>query len=248
MFTDSSTEINQFQKKSLRDGVFDLLHQRIVAGKYSPGEWLRQEEISTQIGVSQTPVREALDLLVSVGLAERVPYRGVRVPELTHQDIADAYFLRLILESTAARLAALNASQDSIEHMRGLLEQTKSLITLEDMSQHRQLNKSFHLSIAEAGGVFLLGKIYEMVSNVFPDWRLYEYMFRHPELLETSLNREYQEHETILDAIAAHDADLAAEKAANHIQNLGKELVAYLGIPVELLHEKEIQIYPILGT
>ena len=105
-----------------------------------------------------------------------------------------------------------------------LVEQTKSLITLEDMSQHRQLNKSFHLSIAESGGVFLLGKIYEMVSNVFPDWRLYEYMFRHPELLETSLNREYLEHKTILDAIAAHDADLAAEKAANHIQNLGKEL------------------------
>jgi len=242
MLTDSSTEIDLVRKKSLRDEVFDLLHQRIVAGKYSPGEWLRQEDISTQIGVSQTPVREALDLLVSVGLAERVPYRGVHVPELTNHDIIDAYVLRLILESVAARLAALNASQESIKDIYDLVERTKSLVTLEDMSHHRQLNKTFHLAIAEASSVFLLGKIHEMVSNVFPDWRLYEYLFRHPELLETSLDREYQEHKTIIDAIAAHDPDRASEKATHHIQNLGKELVEYLGISTELLHQKEGQI------
>ena len=63
-----STQGEWVRKRSLKEEVFDLLHQRIVAGKYSPGEWLRQEDISSQLGVSQTPVREALDLLVSVGL------------------------------------------------------------------------------------------------------------------------------------------------------------------------------------
>jgi DNA-binding GntR family transcriptional regulator len=61
------------RKKSLKDEVFELLHNRIITGEYSSGEWLRQEEISTQLGVSQTPVREALDRLVSEGLAERTP-------------------------------------------------------------------------------------------------------------------------------------------------------------------------------
>ena len=89
------------QRRSLRDEVFQFLHRRIVAGKYAPGEWLRQEDISTQLGVSQTPVREALDLLVSTGLAERVPYRGVRVLQLTTQEIVEAYVMRLVLESAA---------------------------------------------------------------------------------------------------------------------------------------------------
>jgi len=245
---DTNAEGGLVQKKSLRDGVFDLLHQRIVEGRYSPGEWLRQEEISTQLGVSQTPVREALDLLVSAGLAERVPYRGVRVPELTKENIVDAYILRLILENAAVRLAALNASPERIAELISLVEKTRPLVTLDDLSLHRQLNKQFHLSIAEGSGFFLLSKLYEMVSNLFPDWRLYEYMFRHPELLAASLNGEYHEHKAIADAIADRNADLAASQAIIHIQNLGKELVEFLGIPIELLKDREIQVKAILGS
>jgi DNA-binding GntR family transcriptional regulator len=248
LLLDTNAEGELVQKKSLRDGVFDLLHQRIVAGRFSPGEWLRQEEISTQLGVSQTPVREALDLLVSAGLAERVPYRGVRVPELTNENIVDAYILRLILENAAVRLAALNASQERIVEMISLVEQTRPLVTLDDLSLQRRLNKKFHASIAESGGVFLMSKLYEMVSNLFPDWRLYEYMFRHPELLETSLAREYREHKAIVDAVAAHNAELAAEAAIMHIHNLGTELVDFLGIPIDLLKEKETQIKSMLGS
>ncbi len=247
MLYDANVEAELVQKKSLRDGVFDLLHQRIVAGRYSPGEWLRQEEIAIQLGVSQTPVREALDLLVSAGLAERVPYRGVRVTELTHQNIIDAYVLRLVLENAAVRLAALNASGERIRGLIALVDQTKSLNTLDDLSFQRRLNKRFHQSIAEGSGITMMSKLYEMVSNLFPDWRLYEYLFRHPELLATSLKREYQEHKAIADAIAARDADLAARQAIVHIQNLGKELVDFLGISVELLKEKEKQVKSMLG-
>ena len=59
--------------KPLRDEIYDALHRQIIAGKYGPGDWLRQEDIANQMGVSMTPVREALDLLVAKGLAERVP-------------------------------------------------------------------------------------------------------------------------------------------------------------------------------
>src|SRR5258706_14235719 len=83
--------------KPLKEELFDALHRQIIAGKYGPGDWLRQEEIASQMGVSMTPVREALDLLVSAGLAERVPYRGVRVREMTTKDVADGYGLRVIV-------------------------------------------------------------------------------------------------------------------------------------------------------
>ncbi|MGZ6316095.1 MAG: GntR family transcriptional regulator, partial [Anaerolineales bacterium] len=81
-------------RKPLKEEVFDVLHGRIIAGQYSAGEWLRQEEISSLLGVSMTPVREALDLLVSAGLAERVPYRGVRILEPSPKEILNSYGLR----------------------------------------------------------------------------------------------------------------------------------------------------------
>lgn len=233
-------------KRSLKDSVFDLLHERIVAGKYSPGEWLRQEDIAVQLKVSQTPVREALDLLVSVGLAERVPYRGVRVPERTAEEIVDAYVLRLILESAAARMAALNFTPEGLQALESIVERTRGLITLDDMSTQRQLNKRFHLSIAEASGNNQMSKLYEMISNQFPDWRLYEYMFRHPELLEVDLRREYHEHCAIYLALAARDPEESARQVVIHIRNLRPELVKYLGVPENLIEEKEQQVKAML--
>jgi DNA-binding GntR family transcriptional regulator len=235
-------ESEALEKKSLRDEVFEYLHAKIIAGKYAPGEWLRQEDISNQLGVSQTPVREALDQLVSAGLAERVPYRGVRVLSLTPEEIVDAYQIRLILESVAAQLAAQQISQERLNALYMILEQTRELITLEDMSAQRQLNKKFHISLVEAGGNSLLNKVYETVSNTFPDWMLYEYMFRHPELLASSLTEEFNEHKAIVDAIAAGDAEQAVQQVITHIRHLGREFENYLGIPGNLLEEKEQQI------
>ncbi len=240
------TQGEWLRKRSLKEEVFELLHQRIVAGKYLTGEWLRQEDISSQLGVSQTPVREALDLLVSVGLAERVPYRGVRVPEWSSEEIVDAYILRLILESAAARMAALNISAEKLGQLGKMVDETHGLVTLDDMSTLRRLNKRFHLGIAEASGNFLMQKLYEMASNLFPDWRLYEYMFRHPELLDASLRREYQEHCAIVEAITQRDPDQAAAQTIIHIRNLGPELVEYLGISKKLIDEKERQVEPYL--
>src|SRR5512147_1733036 len=93
-----TSEFESIQKRPLKEDVFDALHEKIVSGKYKPGEWLRQDDIATQLGVSMTPVREALDLLVAAGLAERVPYRGVRVPQPSQEEIAESYAVRLLLE------------------------------------------------------------------------------------------------------------------------------------------------------
>jgi len=67
-----SEESELIQKRPLKEDIFDVLHEKIISGKYKPGDWLRQDDIATQLGVSMTPVREGLDLLVSSGLAERV--------------------------------------------------------------------------------------------------------------------------------------------------------------------------------
>lgn len=228
-------------RRSLRDEVFHALHKRIIAGEIRPGEWLRQEDIASQLGVSMTPVREALDLLAAAGLAERVPYRGVRVIELTREEMLDAYGLRLLLEPVGAALAAEAASPSQLEELRRLLEETFGLLRLEDMSRLRELSRQFHAQIVSMSGSPLLARLYQIAANKFPDWMLYEAMFRHPEALAESLHQEQSQHRAIVDAIAARDPDAAARAAREHILSLGKDLETYLGIPRDLILQKEQQ-------
>ncbi len=230
------------RKRSLTDEVYEYLSGKIIAGKYSSGDWLRQEDISTSLGVSQTPVREALDRLVASGLAERVPYRGVRVPILEAKEIVDAFLFRLILETTGARFAARAILPDEVQSLSNLVEKTANLLTLEDMPVLRQMNKQFHTRIVEDAGSPLLSKLYEMTTNAFPDWMLYEYMFRHPELLESSLKNEYNEHKAIVDALASKDAEAASYQVAQHIKNLWQGLQAYLNISGDSVLEVDKQI------
>src|SRR5215510_14406952 len=107
-------ESELIQKRPLKEDIFDVLHEKIISGVYKPGDWLRQDDIATQLGVSMTPVREALDLLVSAGLAERVPYRGVRVREMSTRDVVEAYGMRLVLEAIIAQEAAKNITREQV--------------------------------------------------------------------------------------------------------------------------------------
>jgi DNA-binding GntR family transcriptional regulator len=233
-------------RKPLKDEVFEVLHGRIIAGQYSAGEWLRQEDISSQLGVSMTPVREALDLLVSAGLAERVPYRGVRILEPTSREILNAYGMRLLLESAAVFTAALNISGTQLAELRGILKESRSLVKLKDMSRERALSRQLHGAIVAAAGNAQLVKIYTTVLNAFPDWMLYEYLFRHPECLAASMNSEYKEHCAIVEAVGCHQAELAVERTLEHLMNRGKELETFLGIPRDLVQATESQILPLL--
>ena len=237
-----ATEPSTVQHKPLKEEIFDVLHKQIIAGKYGPGDWLRQEDIANQMGVSMTPVREALDLLVAAGLAERVPYRGVRVREISPRDVAEAYGLRLTLEAVIAREAANNITPEQISSLDEMLEEMKNHETLNEMSTARRLSREFHSTIADASGNNLLIKLYAIVANAFPDWLLYEALFRKPELLADSMAATHREHIAIVGALKKHDADLAAQKSIEHVMESGKWLEEYLNIPADLLTEKEEQV------
>ncbi len=228
--------------KPLKEELFDALHRQIIAGKYGPGDWLRQEEIAGQMGVSMTPVREALDLLVAAGLAERVPYRGVRVREMSIKDVADAYGLRLILEAVIAREAAKNITPQQIAGLENMLNEMKNHETLNDMPLARQMSREFHLAIADASGNDLLIKLYAVVANAFPDWLLYEALFRKPELLADSMAATHNEHVAMVNALKKGDAEKTAQKSIEHLMESGKWLEEYLNIPAKLLREKEEQV------
>jgi len=238
----SNEETELIQKRPLKEDIFDVLHEKIISGIYKPGDWLRQEDIATQLGVSMTPVREGLDLLVSAGLVERVPYRGVRVREISPKDVIEAYGLRLVLEAVIAQEAAKHITDEQVAGLERMLEQMKKHDTLKEMSDERKLSREFHSAIADASRNDLLIKLYAVVANAFPDWLLYEALFRNPELLADSTARTMKEHIAIVDALKKRDGEKAAQKSIEHVMDSGKWLKKYLNISAELLREKEEQV------
>jgi len=231
----------------MKEQVYDILHEKILAGLYPAGTWLRQGDIARDLGVSMTPVREALDLLVSSGLAERVPYRGVRIRSPSNEDILDAYCVRLLLEAAAAYAAAVTIAPQQLEELRRLLERSRQLISLDDMPEERFVGRQLHSAIVAATGNRLLLKTYLTVLNSFPDWMLYEHLYRQPELLAESMRVEFAEHSMIVEALAGRDRRLAAQRTLEHMASRGRELEAYLGIPGESLREHEEQVLPFLA-
>ncbi len=243
-----SEETELIQKRPLKEDIFDVLHEKILAGIYKPGDWLRQEDIATQLGVSMTPVREALDLLVSAGLAERVPYRGVRVREMSTKDVVEAYGLRLILEALIAQEAARNITPQQVADLESMLEEMKKHDTLKEVSSERKSSREFHSAIAEATKNDLLIKLYAVVANAFPDWLLYEALFRYPELITDSMASTYREHVAIVEALKTGDSERAVQKSIEHLMESGKWLEEYLDIPAALLREKEEQVSSLMKT
>jgi DNA-binding GntR family transcriptional regulator len=234
------------QRKPMKEQVYDVLHENILAGRYAAGSWLRQEEIASQLGVSMTPVREALDLLVSSGLAERVPYKGVRICDPSPSEILEAYGLRLLLEGAAAFSAACKIDNEQLAELWALLERIRPLVALRDMPEERALGRELHSAIVAASGSRLLHKTYLTVLNAFPDWMLYEYLYRQPELLAECMGNEFHEHRLIVDALAGHDQTLALRRTIEHMASRARELESHLGISPEALRECEAQVLPLL--
>jgi DNA-binding GntR family transcriptional regulator len=237
------------QKRPLKEDIFDTLHDRIVSGKYKPGEWLRQDEIATQLGVSMTPVREGLDLLVSAGLAERVPYRGVRVREIVMKDVVEAYGLRLHLEVVIAQEAARSITPEQVAGLERTILEMKKHDSLKEMSMARKLSREFHSAIADITGNELLIRLYGIVANAFPDWILYEAIFRKPEILAKSMTDMHDEHELIVAALKKGDGLKAALHSVEHVMESGKWLEKHLHppAPADLLREKEEQVLSLLN-
>ena len=221
--------------RSLTDVVFERLHDAIIDGQLKAGQWLRQEALAQELGVSQMPVREALKRLVAEGLAVRIPYKGVKVVEFSPEDIVDICTVRLVLEGLAVRLATPLITAKELEQLKENLRETERYTGQDQMARRRQLNTDFHLSICQASGRQYLVRLLEMLWRWFPSVVLYEGTFRQKELLLARADREMREHWAILEALERRDAQQAEEETRRHIRNLSQELTEVLGISKEVV-------------
>jgi DNA-binding GntR family transcriptional regulator len=140
----------QLEIRSVVDQVHGELLERIVAGELPPGSRLRQEALAEELGVSRTPLREALARLVSEGLVEFVPNRGATVAHRDFGDMENAWRARLVIEPGAARLAAARRDPAAISRMEETVVRQRSVA--DDVTASFALNREFHLGLVAASG------------------------------------------------------------------------------------------------
>ncbi len=232
------------QRRPLGELVFDALCDGIISGRIEAGAWLRQEEISEELGISHTPIRQALERLVAEGLAERVPNKGVRVSKLSHENIAEIYALRMLLEPLVVRAATHDLTDSDLDQLAEIVDQMDSLIEQDQMSERRDLNRQFHMTINRACQNPLLSRLYEIVFNNTPNWMTYEGMFRQTGLAHHRLEIEMDEHKAILQALMNRDPDLAEAETIKCFNQLKDDLADLFVISIDVLDEKIEEVTP----
>ncbi len=212
--------------RQLRQWVADRLRAEILEGRLAAGDWLRQEKLAHELGVSQTPVREALKQLAAEGVVEHAPYRGIRVIGFSAEDVEDLYAARIHEEGRAARFAALHITEREVDELRGLHERMCACVTPQDLPEYRELNCRFHLAIIEASRRAFLVRSLTQLWAAFPTmlWGSV------PGVAAVSVpgrdDPDAAEHAAIVAALVARDAEAAERAVQKHIESAGTALAA----------------------
>jgi DNA-binding GntR family transcriptional regulator len=217
--------------KQLAQRVVDRLRADIFDGSLKPGEWLRQERLAHEHGVSHMPVREALKQLAAEGLVEHIPYHGVRVVQFSIEDVEDLYACRAFIEGTAAHFAAERISDAEVEELAKLHERMVACETPRELPEYRELNRRFHGLIFEASGRSYLVRTLAQLWAAFPTM-LWSNI---PRIAATSAPGRDEpdaiEHAEIVAALRAHDAPRAQAAVRRHIESAGRALLEAMRQP-----------------
>jgi len=194
----------------LSDAVFAALRHGLRSGIFQPGDRLREEEIAEHFHVSRTPVRDALRRLLERRLLEVSGGRGLMVRRLDQSEIFELYQMREIMEGTASRFAAQNATPAEIAHLRDL---QAAFETAQTAAEWRSLNKQFHDTIAAA----VRNRYFHAPLEELQDFLALLGPTTFP--VPGRANPPAAEHRRILEAIAARDADAAEAATRDHIRS-----------------------------
>ena len=195
----------------LRDAVFETLREAILKGVLSPGQHLMEMQLAYQLGVSRTPVREAIRMLELEGLVNMVPRKGARVAAISEKSLCDVLEVRRALEELSVRLACTRMERDDLEKLDSINQQFIRACQGDDVVQIARIDESFHAVIYEAADNAKLLQLLNQMQN-----QMYRYRIEYIKLKE---RRQIlvEEHKKIIHSLARRDADAAAEAINTHI-------------------------------
>lgn len=191
------------------NAAYAALIAEIRDGKLTPGDRLRETDLADRLGVSRTPVREAIRQLEADGLVTHVPRQGASVRRLEYAEVMELYEMRAVLEGTAARLAVRSASDVELAELRDLNEELRAA---GQGTRAFHLNRHFHaLLLNAAKNRFLTSSVQAMQKAMMI---LGPTTLAQPERFESAV----KEHAAVLDALEARDADAAESAMRHHIE------------------------------
>lgn len=208
----------EYQEQSLGGQIFNRIRDDILSGNYTPGEELKEATLGKQLGVSRTPVREALRQLDLEGLVEIAPNRGAKVIGISRKDVEDIYHMRARLEGLAARKAAEQIKEEELAELEEVILLSEFHVKKPESKQMVRLDGRFHEIMYRASGS-------RMLEHVLTDFLHYVKMARsHSVKTEHRAQESVKEHKRILEAIRRRDGDLAEQLANEHIQHVIENL------------------------
>jgi DNA-binding GntR family transcriptional regulator len=198
-------------RRPLHEEAVDRLRDLIVQGELAPGSRLNERVLTARLGVSRTPLREAIKLLATEGLVDLLPNRGAVVAPIDPARIAETLTVMGALESLAGELVCAQASDESLADIRALHYEMLAMHARRDLDGYFRYNQAIHLKIVEASGNAVLAQTYRQLNaNV----RRVRYMAN---LSAERWDAAVQEHEAILAALNARDAARLKRLLRDHL-------------------------------
>jgi DNA-binding GntR family transcriptional regulator len=202
--------------QSASQQISEFLHSAVVQGTIKPGQRLLEESLAKELGVSRTPVREALRRLEADGLVEYIPQRGTVVRQISDEEVSQIYDVRVLIEGHAAKLAAINAHTQDILALEMLCNSFVAVMDSEENQPEKvpilwDLNNKFHTSIVEISGNIILTRIKKIALQVPGIYRIY-YWYD-----DKNKESSRQFHLRIINAIKDRDGTKAEELMQQHL-------------------------------
>lgn len=197
----------------LRDSVYRTLRDAILKGELKPGARLMEMHLASEIGVSRTPVREAIRLLEKEGLAVTFPRKGAQVMRMTVKDLEDVLEIRNALDTMAARKACDNINDEVIKMLEKEMDIFEKAIETDEFRDIVESDERFHFIIYDAANNPRLTEIVTTLREQMYRFR-YEYIKG-----KSALKQLFEEHMEILNALKNRDKDTVSDIMAMHLSN-----------------------------
>ncbi len=208
----------------LRDVVFKTLRKAILTGELKPGERLMEIHLANRMGVSRTPIREAIRMLELEGLVTMIPRRGAEVSQITFKGLEDVLEVRGALDRLAIELACDRISPQQLSDLKDAMLHFEKSIKTKNEKKIAKADVEFHDIIVEAGGN---EKLAQMVYNLSEQ----VYRYRYECLKDASLHEELiAEHRKMYESIEKKDKIRAAEAVRLHIEKQKESIIRNLNL------------------
>ena len=211
----------------LRDVVFKTLRKGILTGELKPGERLMEIHLANKLGVSRTPIREAIRKLELEGLVTMIPRRGAEVAQITRKSMQDVLEVRKVLDTLSVELSCKRISEEEKEQLGQACEAFEQAVESGDFGAIAKADVAFHDIIVEATGNMRLA---QMVNNLAE--QMYRYRFEY--IKDVKMHSQLvQEHREIYEGILKGETERAKEAIDIHIDNQEKSILQQIGMEKE---------------